>query len=276
VIDRKRFTVSEDAAPDPSCAAAAAAVRGARRMVAFTGAGVSTESGLPDFRSPGGMWASIDPVKVASRSAALRSPKRFYEFYRTRLEMLAFAAPNPAHIALARLEQAGMLRTIVTQNVDGLHQLAGSRSVVELHGNLRESACMSCDRVFSIALVRGALDAGTLPACETCGGMLKPNVVLFEEPLPEPAWKAAMDAALGCDVMLVVGSSLLVTPAAYVVHEAVEHGARLIIVNREVTPCDGSALAVLRGDAGRFVPALVEAAIGVSTDGEEGFSHAPN
>jgi NAD-dependent deacetylase len=253
-----------------------AVLRGGRHVVAFTGAGASTESGLPDFRSPGGVWASIDPSKVASRSAAQRWPKQFYEFYRARLEMLAQAAPNPAHLALARLERAGRLRSVITQNVDGLHQRAGSRHVIELHGNLREAACLRCRRVFPIARIREALDADTLPQCDACGGMLKPNVVLFEEALPEPAWEAALAAARRCDVMVVIGSSLLVTPAAYVPSEAVEHGARLIIVNREPTPYDDAAVVLLRGDAGRFVPALVDAVVGGRDAGEEGLAHAPN
>jgi NAD-dependent protein deacetylase/lipoamidase len=256
-------------------AAIAAAAR-ARHIVAFTGAGVSTESGLPDFRSPGGIWSTIDPSKVATRSAALSAPTQFYEFYRARLEMLATAAPNPAHLALARWEHAGTLRSVVTQNVDSLHQQAGSRRVIELHGNLREAACLVCRRVFPVARIRESLDAGTLPECAACGGMLKPNVVLFGEVLPEAEWAAAMEAARQCDVVLVVGSSLLVTPAAYVVHEALQHGARLIIVNREATSLDGAAAAVLRGDAGRILPELVDAVIGTPASGEEGFRVAPN
>jgi NAD-dependent deacetylase len=264
-------------------AGAIAVLRGARHAVAFTGAGVSTESGLPDFRSPDGVWASFDPLKVASLSALHRRPKEFYAFYRARLEQLAQAAPNAAHRALVRLERAGRLHTVITQNVDGLHQLAGSRRVIELHGNLREAACLRCRRVFPIARVRDALDQDALPLCPHCEGLLKPNVVLFEEVLPEDAWAAAMDAALRCDVMIVVGSSLQVTPAAYVPGEAVEHGARLVIVNREPTACDDVAFAVLRGEAGCVLPALVDAVVDARVPdldardgGEEGFRRAPN
>jgi NAD-dependent deacetylase len=254
----------------------AEAVAGARRLVAFTGAGASTESGLPDFRSPGGLWSSIDPTKVASRSAALRDPARFYDFYRARLEMLARAEPNAVHVALARLEHSGRLGAVITQNVDGLHQRAGSRRVIELHGNLREAACLACGRVAPIAQVRDALGAGSLPRCGACGGLLKPNVVLFEELLPMAAWQAAIEAVRACDVLLIIGSSLLVTPAAHVPSEALQGGARLIIVNREATPYDADAAAVLRGEAGRFVPELVDAVLRSAAPGEEGSSHAPN
>lgn len=246
--------------------AAAALLRAARRAVALTGAGVSTESGLPDFRSPGGIWASVDPMAIASRTALERRPREFYEFYRARLERLARAAPNPAHHALARLERVGRLHAVITQNVDGLHQAAGSRAVIELHGNLREAVCTRCDWIGPIARIRGALDRGQVPRCERCGAVLKPNVVLFEDLMPQRPWEAAMQAARRCDLMLIVGSSLQVTPAASLPGEAHAGGARLVIVNREATPYDAAAAVTLRGEAGQILPAIVDA---VCAPGEE-------
>ena len=239
---------------------AAAALSAGRRNVALTGAGMSTESGLPDFRSADGLWATVDPARVASLSAFRRDPAAFYEFYRTRLSSLAGAAPNAGHRALARLEAMGMLRLVVTQNVDGLHQQAGSRDVVEVHGNLRECRCDGCGAVRPIGEMTRRLDAGTVPRCETCHGLLRPNVVLFEELLPIAAYEGAEAACRGCGVLLVVGSSLEVYPVAGLPEVAVRSGARLVIVNREPTPCDPLAEVVVRGDAGTVLPAIAGAA----------------
>ena len=240
--------------------ARAAAVLGAgRRSVALTGAGVSTESGLPDFRSADGLWATIDPARVASLSAFRRDPTAFYAFYRTRLSSLAGAVPNAAHRALARLEAEGILHLVVTQNVDGLHQEAGSHDVVEVHGNLRECRCTDCGAVLPIREMARPLDVGTIPCCAACGGLLRPNVVLFEELLPVAAYERAEAACRGCDVLLVVGSSLEVYPVAGLPDLAVQSGARLVIVNRDPTPCDGVAEVVVRGNAGTVLPAIVEA-----------------
>jgi NAD-dependent deacetylase len=236
---------------------AAALLRGGRLNVALTGAGVSTESGLPDFRSKDGLWARTDPVRVASASAFQRDPAAFYEFYQTRLATLAGAVPNAAHRALARLEALGVLHLLVTQNVDGLHQQAGSRQVVEVHGNLREARCAGCGAVLPIAAMAGPLRAGMVPRCGHCRGLLRPNVVLFEELLPAAAYEQAETACRECDVLLVVGSSLEVHPVAGLPALAVRGGARLAIVNREPTPCDGLAEVVVRGDAGTVLSQIV-------------------
>ena len=238
---------------------AAAALSAGRRNVALTGAGVSTESGLPDFRSADGLWATVDPARVASLSAFRRDPAAFYEFYRTRLSSLAGAVPNAGHRALARLEAMGMLRLVVTQNVDGLHQQAGSRDVVEVHGNLRECRCAGCDAVRPIGEMTDRLDADTVPRCEACGGLLRPNVVLFEELLPIAAYEQAESACRDCEVLLVVGSSLEVYPVAGLPELAVQSGARLVIVNRDPTPCDPLAEVVVRGNAGTVLPAIADA-----------------
>jgi NAD-dependent deacetylase len=257
-----------------SIAAATALLRPARRVVAFTGAGASTESGLPDFRSPGGLWTDVDPRVVASRSALEQRPERFYAFYRRRLARLADAGPNPAHHALAEMERAGRLHAIVTQNVDGLHQAAGSSQVIELHGNLRESVCLACGAVAPIADFVTQLDAGALPRCRRCRSLLKPNVVLFEDLLPEAAWQRALVAVRGCDVLLVVGSSLQVTPAASLPQEALDHGGRLVVVNRESTPYDRAAAVVVRGEAGPALSAMAAALR--DAPGEEASRRATN
>lgn len=240
-------------------ARAAAVLSAGRRGVALTGAGVSTESGLPDFRSADGLWATMDPARVASLSAFRRDPTAFYSFYRTRLSRLAGAVPNDGHRALARLEAAGILHLVVTQNVDGLHQQAGSRDVVEVHGNLRECRCVDCGAVLPIGEMAGLLEAGEIPRCARCGGLLRPNVVLFEELLPIAAYERAEAACRECDVLLVVGSSLEVYPVAGLPDLAVRTGARLVIVNRDPTPCDPLAEVVVRGNAGTVLPAIVEA-----------------
>jgi NAD-dependent deacetylase len=241
--------------------AAAGHLARSRRTVALTGAGVSTESGLPDFRSDGGLWAGVDPMEVASLTAFRRRPEAFYDFYRTRLAQLAGAEPNPAHFALAALEMYG-LATVITQNVDGLHQAAGSSRVIELHGNLREAACLSCGWRGPIALITEALDRGELPACPACGNRPKPNVVLFEELLPTDAYQEAEREVQSAQTLLVVGSSLQVTPAAWLPELARSHGAAVVIVNDGPTAMDGLADVVVRGRAGSVLPTLVAAVAG--------------
>jgi NAD-dependent deacetylase len=247
--------------PSPSDAEerVAALLRGGRLNVALTGAGASTESGLPDFRSRDGLWARTDPSRVASASAFRRDPAAFYAFYQDRLAVLTAAVPNAAHRALARLEHLGMLHLIVTQNVDGLHQQAGSREVVEVHGNLREARCAGCAILVPIAEMAGPVREGALPRCGRCGGLLRPNVVLFEELLPAAEYARVEAACRACDVLLVVGSSLEVHPVAGLPALAVRHGAKLIIANRDPTPCDDLAEVVMGGDAGMVLPRIVEA-----------------
>lgn len=256
------MVVRSDESPlhQPIAKAASALARSAF-SIALTGAGMSTESGLPDFRSPGGLWGEDDPVEVATLSAFRRTPEKFYDFYRRRLVRLAGAVPNAGHQALAQLEASGRLGAIITQNVDGLHQAAGSRHVIELHGNLREAACPQCRWTGPIGLITEALEAGTLPVCPRCGAQVKPNVVLFEELLPQAAYEQAEDACRRTGALLVVGSSLQVTPAAWLPQLARQHGAAVIIVNDEPTPLDHIAHVVLLGRAGAILPSLV-AAIG--------------
>jgi len=245
---------------------AAAILRRARPAVVFTGAGISTESGLPDFRSPGGLWAGVDPMEVASLSAFRRRPDAFFEFYRTRLGHLARARPNPAHAALAEMEAQGLTGVIITQNVDGLHQAAGSARVIELHGSLREAACPDCGWIGPIAVITDALARGVAPACPACARTVKPNVVLFEELLPAPAYAQAEAACRRARALLVVGSSLQVTPAAWLPTIVREAGGSVVIINAEPTPFDAEAAVVLRGQAGTLLPELAAAATRVGTN----------
>jgi len=240
-------------------AAIARLLAGARAAVAFTGAGISTESGLPDFRSPGGLWRGADPARVASSWALRQNPAEFYSFYRERLGRLGKARPNPAHEALAGLEAMGVLHCVITQNVDGLHQAAGSRRVIELHGYLRHAACPGCRGLFPIATLEEQLAGGAaaLPRCPTCGGLLRPNVVLFGEALPAGAFAAAGAASDGCDAMLVVGSSLEVWPANSLPRRALSAGAELAIINLSPTPLDHAASVVVHAPAGAVLRAVL-------------------
>lgn len=220
----------------------AQAWRRSHSAVVLTGAGASTDSGLPDFRSKDGLWSGIDPMKLASLTALRNNPVEFYRFYRQRLAKLAGARPNPVHIHLARIQQAGLISALITQNIDGLHQAAGSTEVIEMHGSLRESVCMDCRERFSSALinvdVRSPLD---LPRCPKCGGVLKPGVILFEEPLPAEALDRAVRAAEEADLFVVIGSSLEVGPVNQLPAVAATSGADLAMINLEPTHLDAMA-----------------------------------
>jgi NAD-dependent deacetylase len=243
-------------------------IRRARQIVAFTGAGVSTPSGIPDYRSPGsGLWETDDPYTVASLSAFRYHPERFFKWVRPLTARIFAAQPNPAHIALAALEQAGRLSAIITQNIDGLHQRAGSRNVLEVHGGLQTATCGHCHRsIAAMACLERFVADGALPLCPTCGGILKPNVILMEEQLPVAVLQRARAAARACDVMLVLGSSLEVLPSAGLPLEAVSNGARLIIINLGSTYLDERADLRLEGDVAVLLPELAAAA-GVSVHG---------
>lgn len=229
----------------------AGAIKKAKYAVVLTGAGASTESGLPDFRSKEGLWKNVDPMKLTSMSALRRDPVSFYQFYRHRLGRLWGAKPNPVHLAIAAMQRAGYVKKLITQNIDGLHQAAGSPEVIEVHGSLRDCVCLECGRRFGSQLididVEGPED---LPRCPECHGLLKPGVVLFEEALPRDALQAAIDAANEADLFIVVGSSLEVGPINQVPALAVAHGADLAIINMEPTYLDRRARWLIRGKAG--------------------------
>ena len=221
--------------------------------VVLTGAGVSTESGIPDFRSPTGIWADIDPVEVASIEAFRRDPGRVWEFYGRRLGMLGDIAPNAGHHAIVELERRGLVDAVITQNVDGLHQLAGSRDVVEVHGSLATAVCPDCGKREPIAEVRRLLDTTPVPLCVACRSPLKPGVVMFGELMPVTAIDRAISLARAAGLVLVVGSSLEVWPVAGLPLEA----AAFAIVNLGPTTLDNQALLKIEGGAGETLAAVV-------------------
>lgn len=241
----------------------AEALRQSRRTVVLTGAGASTESGLPDWRGAQGVWRRMDPSRVASLTALYEHPVEFYAFYRERLRTLRGARPNPTHLALARLEAAGFIHCLVTQNVDGLHKAAGHRDVIEIHGTLAEAHCARCGRHYPVEVLdREVAQPSDTPQCR-CRGPIKPGVVLFEEALPPEAVARAFAEARSCDLFLVVGSSLEVGPVNMLPRIAVEHGAALAIINLDTTYLDTEARWVVRARSGEFLSA-VAAELGVS------------
>ncbi len=242
---------------------AATYIRHARHGVVLTGAGVSTPSGIPDFRSTGsGLWDKYDPFEVASLNAFRYHPERFFEWVRPLIQDILKAEPNPAHHALAQLEREGFFKTIITQNIDGLHQRAGSEHVIEVHGSLETATCTQCFRTYpTSSFLDDFIHTGEMPRCPECGGILKPDVVLFGEQLPWKAWSAAEKAARECDLMFVAGSSLEVTPVANLPLIAAQSGAALIIVNHTPTYIDIRADVVLRGDVADIIPRIAQAVL---------------
>jgi NAD-dependent deacetylase len=230
-----------------------------RAAVAFTGAGISTSSGIPDFRSPeSGLWNNVDPMVVASIYGFRQNPQAFYDWVYTLAQITCDALPNQAHYALAQLESQAHLHAVITQNIDMLHTRAGSTRVYELHGHLREATCTHCFTVYpGEPILRQFLSDRQVPRCPRCGGVIKPNVILFGEQLPHQEFQAAQTAARNCDLMLVVGTSLEVAPASDLPRLALRHGARLVIINREPTPFDPSACSVIHGDAAEVLPEIV-------------------
>jgi NAD-dependent protein deacetylase/lipoamidase len=227
--------------------------------VVLTGAGVSTESGIPDFRSPSGLWARFDPLDYGSIQAFREDPVRVWEFYAPRFAMLASAEPNPGHLALAELERLGHVTAVVTQNIDLLHERAGSREVVEVHGSIRTSTCPGCGRAFPLAAVIELIRDSSAPACPDCSRVLKPDVVFFGELLPEAAMERAGELAASAALMLVVGSALEVYPVAGLPLDTLRAGGALAIVNRGPTALDARATVKLDGSAGELLPLVAEA-----------------
>lgn len=237
---------------------AAELLAAARNGLALTGAGVSAESGIPTFRGDGGLWTKYDPVKVASIDAFMRDPAAYWRVSKERGGLALAATPNAGHFALAALEAAGMLAAIVTQNTDGLHQDSGSRRVIEVHGSSRTVQCLDCGTLEPRSEVQARLNDEMPPRCRMCGSsLLKPTVVLFGEPMPALAIQDAFALAREADVMLVVGSSLVVHPAADIPVAAISSGARLIVVNAEPTPLDRLAEVVIHGRSGEVLPDIV-------------------
>jgi NAD-dependent deacetylase len=225
-------------------------LRDAERAVVLTGAGISVPSGVPDFRSPGtGLWENVDPMEVAHIDAWRRDPERFWSFYAQRFASLVDKQPNEAHRAVAELERRGLVRAVITQNVDRLHRLAGTDRLIEVHGSIDESVCLECGGRASLERVLELMaERGGAPRCEVCAAPLKPDVVLFGELLPERALAEAQALAMDADLMLCVGSSLEVYPVAGL--PAITHGGggRLVLITQGPTAYDSDAVVKLDGD----------------------------
>lgn len=233
----------------------------AKRIVVFTGAGVSTESGIPDFRSPGGIWDRFDPDDFTYRKF-IRDP----ETRRKQWQMLGEglltteAKPNPAHYAIAELDRLGKVDCVITQNVDNLHQKAGvpDDKVFELHGNMQRAVCLSCGRRYPFEQIKARLDKGEeIPDCEACHGLLKPDAVFFGELLPEKVLKEATSRSYNCDLFIVIGSTLVIYPAAYMPSYAVRSGVKLVIINLSPTPMDQKATVLIRAKAGEAMSRVI-------------------
>jgi len=228
-------------------------IRTHQPCVVLTGAGVSTESGIPDFRSPGGLWAEFDPLDYASLDSFRRDPVRIWSFYGRRFAFLTRAEPNDAHHALALLERLGLVAAVVTQNIDLLHERAGSRDVLEVHGSIRRAVCLACGGSEQLAEVLAQLESAPAPVCPACGEVLKPDVVFFGELLPAGVLERAAELARSARLLLVVGSSLEVHPVAGLPLETLRNGGALAIVNRDRTPLDEHADLRLDGSAGAIL-----------------------
>lgn len=222
------------------------------RIVFFGGAGVSTESGIPDFRSADGLYNQkyrYPPEQIISHSFFLHNPEEFYRFYRDRM-IYQEAKPNAAHLKLAELERAGKLSAVITQNIDGLHTDAGSRNVIELHGSIRRNLCMNCGRPYTLEHI---INTSGVPHCE-CGGVIKPDVVLYEEPLDEDCINRAINAISGADMLIIGGTSLVVQPAAGFI--GFFRGRYLAVINKTPTPADKKADIVINASIGETLGAI--------------------
>lgn len=222
-------------------------------IVFFGGAGVSTESGIPDFRSVDGLYNQqydYPPETIISHSFYRRNPEEFYRFYKNRM-LFPDAAPNAAHLALARLEQSGKLRAVITQNIDGLHQAAGSKNVLELHGSVHRNYCTRCGKFYSL---KDIMEMDGVPRCE-CGGVIKPDVVLYEEGLDQGVLQMAVSAIRHADVLIIGGTSLTVYPAAGLIDYY--QGNKLVLINKSVTPLDDRADLVISGKIGEAFAQII-------------------
>jgi NAD-dependent deacetylase len=239
-------------------------IRGSKKAVVLTGAGISTPSGIPDFRSTGsGLWERYDPYEVASLASFRTHPEKFFGWLQTLGKGMQLAQPNPAHIGLARLQQAGYFKTIITQNIDGLHQRAGARHVLEVHGSMATLTCGSCYRQYPAAgYFDKFADEGVIPHCPECGNILKPDAILFGEQLPAQTWLQAETASKACDLMMVAGSSLEVLPVASLPMQALDNGALLILINHSRTYIDVRADFIIKDDVVDVIPLLTKEVLG--------------
>lgn len=239
--------------------AIASDIKSSKYIVAFTGAGISAESGIPTYRGKGGLWNKYDPNRYANINYFLQDPSYYWNFFReVRYPLIKKVKPNKGHLALADLEVIASLKTVITQNIDGLHQDAGYSSVVELHGTTRIIYCMNCSKEYSMDEAFSILEVKNPPLCSDCGGKLRPAVVFFGESLNPQVLNLAHEEAEKCDFLLAVGSSLVVYPAADIPLRAKQRGARLAIVNKERTPLDYLADHVINDEAGKVLSLIVQ------------------
>ena len=233
-------------------------IQASHLVVVFTGAGISTPSGIPDFRgSADSLWALNNPMEVASLTTFYNQPERFFNWLHPLAEKIANAQPNQAHQAIAQLEQAGYIQAIITQNIDNLHQRAGSKHVLELHGSIRSATCQSCQIAYPVEIYQvDFLQNHSIPRCPECGTILKPDIILFEELLPFQTWAQAEKLSETCDIMLVAGASLEVVPAASLPSLALRNGAQLIIINQSSTHLDKLASVVIHDDVEKILPII--------------------
>lgn len=243
---------------DSAICRAAKLIKAARKAVVLTGAGFSTPSGIPDFRTPGsGLWAKYLPMEVASLSTFRYDPEKFFTWLRPLASHMLNAKPNPAHVALADLENAGFIKAIITQNIDFLHQRAGSKNVIEVHGTFNTLTCISCYKQFSsTGFMDRFIETGDIPRCPACHSLLKPDVILYEEQLPLKMWMLAQKASNTCDLMLVAGTSLEVMPSASLPVKALDNGAHLIVVNQSATFIDERADLLFMNDVADIIPRI--------------------
>ncbi|RLF76384.1 NAD-dependent protein deacylase [Thermococci archaeon] len=240
---------------------AAKLIAHSRFLIAFTGAGISAESGIPTFRGHGGLWENYRVEEVATPEAFRRNPSLVWDFYKMRIRKMKDAKPNKAHLALAELEKMGILKAVITQNIDDLHRRAGSENVIELHGNIYRVKCTSCDyreNLKESGRLDEFLDEGELPGCPKCGSLLRPDVVWFGEPLPEQALDEAFNLARRADLCLVIGTSAQVFPAAYIPMLVKDEGGRIIEINPDNTGITHLADIILRGKAGEIMDGLLK------------------
>ena len=230
------------------------------RTVVLTGAGISTGSGLPDFRSgTSGLWETYDPDEVASLTAFRHDPYKFYDWLHTCIQGYPQSQPNQAHIALAAMEEKKLVETVITQNVDGLHQASGSKNVIEIHGSIRSFTCASCYTRYNhqSAFFEHFSQQKTLPFCPECHQILKPDVILFGEQIPRKAWRSAEKASASARIFIVIGSSLEVMPVATLPARAINNGAKLIILNKESTYIDCRADVVIHDNVESSLPMIL-------------------
>lgn len=242
---------------------AADLIKKSHRTVSLTGAGVSTPSGIPDFRSPRlGLWNRYEPMEVASLTAFRHNPEKFFKWFQPLAIQMLAARPNPAHKALADLQNSGYISAIITQNIDGLHTRAGAINVLEVHGSMDTMTCTNCYHQFPSSMyIDEYITHCTIPTCQLCGSILKPDVILYDEQLLAKTWHKAEEAARQCDLILVAGTSLEVMPSAGLPMRAVEHGAHLIIINNAETFLDVRADVVIHADVAEILPEIADEVI---------------